>query len=341
MQGHVLEISFLTTLLSLILLRPYAIKFKLLDFPTDRKNHYGQIPFIGGVCIYLGFMISQIYLNEFDKTSTGIVVTATLILILGIWDDLVNLRAKVKLALQVLIVCLMIYFTDLKLQSFGFLFSLSYPIELGWFSIPITIIAVVGLTNAFNMIDGIDGLAGSLVLVAILGMFFSNMFNESFIITNILLSIAAALFPFLIFNIASYPKLKVFLGDGGSLFLGYLVAWALIYSAENISNFAPSFALWCVLIPLFDFFCVVIIRIIEKRSLIEADRDHIHHLLEILGLSKKITMIAIIFSALVMLIFGLYIEKYYPTWSFTLFFLVFSIYLFIRIFIRLKLNRKN
>ena len=194
------------------------------------------------------------------------------------------------------------------------------------------------------MIDGIDGLAGSLVLVAILGMFFSNMFNESFIITNILLSIAAALFPFLIFNIASYPKLKVFLGDGGSLFLGYLVAWALIYSAENISNFAPSFALWCVLIPLFDFFCVVIIRIIEKRSLIEADRDHIHHLLEILGLSKKITMIAIIFSALVMLIFGLYIEKYYPTWSFTLFFFhftVFSIYyLFIRIFIRLKLNQK-
>ena len=110
-------------MLSLILLRPYAIKFKLLDLPTDRKNHYGQIPFIGGVCIYLGFMISQIYLNEFDKTSTGIVVTATLILILGIWDDLVNLRAKVKLALQVLIVCLMIYFTDLKLQSFGFLFS--------------------------------------------------------------------------------------------------------------------------------------------------------------------------------------------------------------------------
>lgn len=336
MQGFVIGISFVTTLLSIFLLRPLAIKFKLVDYPTDRKNHYGQIPFIGGMCVFIGFFMSQVYLNEFDKISTGIIITAFLMLIIGIWDDFVNLRAKIKLVLQVTTVGFMIYIADLKLESFGFLFGVSSPIELGLLSIPFTIIAVVGLTNAFNMIDGIDGLAGSLVLVAIIGMFFSNMYNEGATITNILLSIGSALFPFLMFNIASNQKLKIFLGDGGSLFLGYLVSLSLIYSAENISNFTPSFALWCVLVPLFDFFSVVIIRIIEKRSLIQADRDHIHHLLEILGFSKKLTMILIIFSALLMLLFGFIIEKNYPVLSFPIFMIFFLIYLIIRVFLRSK-----
>lgn len=338
MFNTVFEISFVVTLFSLIFLRPLAIKLKLVDIPTDRKNHRGQVPSIGGICIFIGLLSSQIYENQFDKVSLTILLTAGLILILGIWDDFLNLTAKIKLNVQILVVIITIYFADLKLESFGSLFGMSYPLDLGMFSVPITIIAVIGLTNAFNMIDGIDGLAGGLVLTAFFGMFFYNILSADFLFTNILLAIVAGIIPFLALNISTHSKFKVFLGDGGSLFLGYIVSWALIYSAENNNNFSPTFALWCVTIPLFDFMGVVIIRLLEKRSVISADRHHIHHFLESLGLPRKISMVIIISLSLFTLLLGFVLEKYFPSISFSIFIILFLLYLFSRLLLKFKVQ---
>ena len=143
---------------------------------------------------------------------------------------------------------------------------------------------------------------------------------------------------FIIFNIAPNPKFKIFLGDGGSLFLGYLISWSLIYNAENINNFTPSFALWCVAIPLFDFFTVIILRIVKKYSIVIARKDHIHHFLENLGFSKKIIFLATVSSGMAFLLIGIFLEINLPSLSFSVFLTLFLFYLFIRIY---YISKKN
>lgn len=210
--------AFLTCLISLVIIRPFAIKYNLVDYPTERKNHIGNIPFIGGICIFLGLSISYLGFVEFDKFSSVLLITALLILSHGVWDDFVNLKAQTKIIFQLSISAIMIYATDVKLESFGDLFGVSYPLQLGIFSIPITIIAVIALTNAINMIDGLDGLASAIVLIAITGLLYFNLSSGISSLTSILLATASAILPFMIFNILPYRKFKVFLGDGGSLF---------------------------------------------------------------------------------------------------------------------------
>tara|TARA_B100001057_G_scaffold413099_1_gene429572 strand:- start:3198 stop:4208 length:1011 start_codon:yes stop_codon:yes gene_type:complete len=325
-------IAFLTSLISLIILRPIAIKFNLVDYPNERKNHIGNIPLVGGPCVFLGIMTSYMFFNEYDKFSSVLLITASLILIMGIWDDFVNLKAKTKMVFQIFPSVIIIYVTDVKIESFGYLFGVSYPLELGLLSIPITIIAVIALTNAINMIDGLDGLAAGIVFLATTGLICFNLTQEFSQFTSILLAVASALLPFIIFNIAPYPKTKVFLGDGGSLLLGYIISWALIYSAENINTFTPSFVLWCVAIPLFDLVAVIILRIVNKHSLMIARKDHIHHFLENLGISKKLILLLIISSGLALLLIGRLVENNFPALSFPLFLTLFLFYLIMRIY---------
>ena len=321
-----------SSFISLILLRPLSIKFNLVDYPDKRKNHTGEIPLIGGICVFLGLIVSYLFFIVFDKFSNVLLITALLILIHGVLDDFRNLKALTKIAFQICVLVIMIYITDVKLESLGDLFGVSYTLQLGILSIPITIIAVIALTNAINMMDGLDGLAAGIILIAIIGMISFNLTLEFSPFTSILLAVASALLPFIIFNIAPYPKTKVFLGDGGSLFLGYIISWALIYSAENINNFTPSFALWCVAIPLFDFVSVIILRTVNKHSLMIARKDHIHHFLESLGVSKKLILLLIISSGLVLLLIGWLIENNFPALSFQLFLTLFMFYLIIRIY---------
>lgn len=322
--------AFLVSLSTLILLRPMAVKFDLVDYPNKRKNHNGKIPLIGGVSVFLGMIVSYLFFIDFDKFSNVLLITASLILIHGVYDDYIDLKARNKIVFQALISLIMIYVTDVKIETFGDLFGFSFPFHLGIFSTPITIIAIIGLTNAINMLDGLDGLAAGIVLIAISGLIFFNQTLEFSSITYILVVIAAALLPFIIFNMAPYSKIKVFLGDGGSLFLGYIISWALIYNAENINSFNPSFALWCVAVPLFDFLATIILRIVKKQSIICANRDHIHHILENLGFSKILSTLLIISFGLVNLVIGIFLEKKFPSLSFTFFLILFLFYLFIK-----------
>ena len=207
--------AFLTSLISLIILRPVAIKFNLVDYPTERKNHIGNIPFVGGICVFLGILISYLFFIDYSKFSSVLLITASLILIHGVWDDFKNLKVQTKIAIQVLVSLIMIYVTEVKLESFGDLFGVSYPLQLGVLSIPITVIAVIALTNAINMIDGLDGLASGIILLGIIGIICFNLPLEFSPFTGILLAAASALLPFIFFNVAPYTKVKVFLGDGG------------------------------------------------------------------------------------------------------------------------------
>lgn len=260
------------------------------------------------------------------------------ILILGIFDDFLNLKAKTKLIMQIIIVGLAVYYSGIKIENLGNLFGIYYTFEFGYFSIPFTILAVVGFTNAINMIDGTDGQAAILSIIAIIGTFLFNLNENGPYIFNFLLAILGGLTSFLIFNTTSNNKFKTFLGDGGSLFLGFVIAMVLIYCSQNIKIFSSSFALWCVLIPVFDFFCVLVLRKIEKRSLVVASRDHIHHLFESFNLSKTFTLLLVSVIGGGSVLLGYYIENNYSSISFAFYTILFIIYLFIRIKKRVRNN---
>ena len=325
-------ISFIVTAVSLLLLRPISPNLKLIDYPNDRKKHEGNIPLIGGICIFIGVLISQMYLSKANATINMVIISSLLILILGICDDIINLKAKRKLYFQIIIVTGTIYFTEIEIKTLGYLFFSSYSLELGILSIPFTIIAIVGLMNAFNMIDGVDGQTGSLVLVAIMGLFFLNFDILGHEFYNIILSIFAGLIPFLIFNVLLKKNLKVFLGDGGSLFLGFIIAINLIYSSQNSNIITPRFTLWCVAVPLFDFFCVVFLRKIKKRPLLKASTDHIHHFIASFGLPNKYVFLVTTLIGIVMLMLGYFLETNFPFISFFIYIILFLAYCSLRYF---------
>lgn len=326
----------MVTFISLIILRPVSLKINLIDYPNNRKKHAGNIPLIGGISIFIGVLASQIYLFQFNLISNLMLFASLLILLLGIYDDIHNLKARTKLYLQLTIVTIFVFLTQIQIDSLGNLFELSNSLDLGVLSIPFTIIAVVGLINAFNMIDGIDGQAAILATLAIFGIFFSNLDLIGLNFYNIILALFGGLIPFLIFNINSSNKIKVFLGDGGSLFIGFIIAMSLIYSSQNANVITPRFALWCVSIPLYDFFGVIVLRKIEKRSLFLANRDHIHHFLHSFGLSKTVVLLSISFAGISMLILGYFLENNCSSFSFLIFIILFLIYLIIRITFRAK-----
>ena len=338
---NVIIIGILSTLISIIIIRPIAIILKLIDYPDDRKQHKGEIPLIGGICIFFGVIVYLLYLPEENFTINIILIFTLFVLILGVYDDLKNLKPKIKLFIQLFLVIMTVYLSEIKIESLGYLLGLPFPQDLGLLSIPFTIISIMGLMNAFNMIDGLDGQAGLTSFLALIGIFIFGLDEADNYLYKILLIILSGLIVFLIFNFSSNKKMKIFLGDGGSLFLGFLISFSLIYCTQILNIFSPSFALWCVAVPLFDFFSVVILRKTKKQNLIQANRDHIHHFLETFNFPKTFISFLTFAFGLVSLSLGYYLEINFPSLSFWIFILLFLFYLSIRLYYEQKVKNKK
>lgn len=329
-------ISFFLTFLSLFLIRPISLKYNLVDIPNSRKKHIGNIPLIGGICVFIGTIITHLYLNQSNSVLIGLLITSFLILTLGVIDDLKNIKAKRKLFWQIIIIVITVYTTDIKVENLGYLLTSSHSINLGILSLPFTVLAIVGLINAINMIDGLDGQAIILVIIAIVGLFSQNLLSVDPSFFIFLLIILGGLTAVLILNINKNHKIKIFLGDGGSLFLGFTISFALIFCSQNLKIASPSFSLWCVTLPVFDMLTVIIIRKIENRSLISANRDHIHHWLENYGISKAYILILLSTIGILCLFIGYYLEKHFTFLSFWAFITLFLGYLYLRIHFKIK-----
>lgn len=338
---HFIALGFLSTFISILLFRPLATKIKLIDIPDARKQHKGEIPLIGGISLYTGILIFLIFFDDVNSSIEIILISSFFILILGIYDDFKNLRPKLKLFIQLFLVAISIYLSGLKIESLGFFYGFTYQIDLGLLAIPFSIISVVGLMNSFNMIDGLDGQAGLVSIIAIIGILTFGLDKVDYNLYKILLICFAGLIAFLIFNLTSNNKMKIFLGDGGSLFLGFLISFLLIYCSQILKLFSPSFALWCVSIPLFDFFSVVILRKIKNQKILISNRDHIHNFLEIFNYPKKLITFFTSIIGLGLLFLGYYLEVNFPSLSFWLFLIMFKFYLLIRLYYEQKVKIKN
>mgnify|MGYP006107251291 CR=1 FL=1 len=312
------------------ILRGYAKNKKILiDIPDrSRKFHKRPTPLTGGLGIYIALLISgKIYmdfndLNGYLPEFTYHLMLSSIILVGAfLVDDIKGLKASSRLLIQILLSLYIIFTTDISLNNLGDLFGFG-NIYLGIFSIPFTVFCVVGIMNAFNMIDGVNGLCSGYSMTSLLLIgFFSGLIYDSLMIMFI-----GSIVGFLFFNLSFFGnKRAVFLGDHGSNLLGFWVAWSAIYCSQNeLYSIEPITIIWFVAIPLLDCVGLIYARTRQKISWASPGRDHIHHKL-MNKFSSEGTLIIIISIALLSGLFAIYLEKNYSTWVSTLLFLVYSL----------------
>ncbi|USD65102.1 UDP-N-acetylglucosamine--undecaprenyl-phosphate N-acetylglucosaminephosphotransferase [Vibrio sp. SCSIO 43136] len=285
-----------------------ALKVGLVDKPNERKLHDGHIPLIGGLAVTTTLITILLFdLNQIEH-STWFVAAIGSLAILGLMDDKFDLSAKLRLVVQAALTLSMVYFTGLSLTSFGDIVGVG-EISLGWFGVAITVIAVIGSINAFNMVDGIDGLLGGLSIVTLASMSFLLALANQIDMALFCVVIICALIPYMARNMGLL-KGKVFMGDAGSMVIGFIVVWFLIQLSQpgQMEAMRPVTALWLIGVPLTDMAAIMIRRVKHGQSPFMPDREHLHHICQRIGLSNRQTLVLICGIALCYASFGIYGE---------------------------------
>ncbi len=284
-------IALAVTLFAIFSMRPWARKVGLVDRPDTRKQHSGRVPLVGGICFFIGMLVGLSYLGYLDRFVMSLLVGSALIVAVGVADDVVNLSVRTRLFTESAIVGLVILSTGYYIDHLGGLLPGS-DFRLGIWGIPLTIFAVIGLINAFNMLDGIDGLATSVAMVCIASVLLYDRAGWALVGVMFMLQILfAALIPYILVNLGWPDGRKIFMGDAGSTVIGFLLGWSLIYlSHSRVGRLAPVDVLWCVALPVLDTLAVMYRRMRLGRSPFSADRQHLHHLLIDGGFSRGATL---------------------------------------------------
>lgn len=317
------------SLFAILLLRPLAPTFSLLDIPKGRKQHSGAVPLIGGLAIYLTLLLVLVNHISSDVMLGYYLACAAVIVVLGAFDDALDLSVKLRLAVQLIVGLAMIYSLDLHISNLGNIFGFG-TVDLGIFGIPFTLLAVIAAINAFNMTDGIDGLAGLLSVVsfgsiAVFMLLWGQA--EQALLPQVFI---AALLPYLAFNLGWIKDKKIFMGDAGSMLIGLSVIWLLLISTQSeTASFRPVTALWLIAIPIMDMVAIMLRRILKGQSPFLADREHLHHISLRLGLNSRESLLLITALAWVFACIGI-IGEYLlvpEVAMLILFFLVFALYI--------------
>ncbi len=295
--------SFFSFLLLLIIFRSYASKFQLIDKPNYRKQHQGEIPLVGGLIIYFNIFIYSFFFDISFYMNT-ILLTSIILVLLGALDDAIEIGVVFRLITQ-LICCLIVIGSGLVINNIGnYMFMPN--IQIGILSVVFTVFCVIGLTNSFNFIDGVDGLCASLALISVLSVIIISFLNKTVLFLedfNFLILFSLTIFIFIIFNMTEY--FKIFLGDSGSMFLGFIVAWILILTSQSENQIIhPVLTIWCVTLPVFDITSVVIRRMLRRINPFKPDRRHVHHILIEMGYDKYSTTTIIVILSIVLNSFG-------------------------------------
>lgn len=276
---------------------PFVIAFSkkegLVDLPNERKIHKIPVSRLGGIAIWASTMLTFLFLvllsyYPYGSLVSGILLGGSLIFLLGLVDDVYNLDAKFKLVVQILITTV-VYLLGVKVDMTAFGHHIGLACNLGFLSYPITLLWIVGISNAVNFIDGVDGLAGSVITVnaitlAIVALAMRPPNSISALIAFIL---AGSMLAFLTFN---FNPAKIFMGDSGALFSGFLLASLSITGVMKGATFAVLLPFVILAVPIMDITYSSLRRIFKGKSPFVADAEHIHHKLLKAGFSQKITV---------------------------------------------------
>jgi UDP-GlcNAc:undecaprenyl-phosphate/decaprenyl-phosphate GlcNAc-1-phosphate transferase len=289
-------VAFLMSTASVPLILGFAHRRKLYDSVDERKIHFGNIPRLGGIGILVSFILSLFIVTVITGKGiqTGgrfwaIILCILCVHLLGLVDDFRNLRARYKFFVE-LAGATLLAFVGFRFQTIVLPFGIG-KFDFGAFSIPLTIIWIIGITNAVNLIDGMDGLAGgvSAISVAIYGLFFMLRADPGAALACF--ALLGAVLGFLVFNL---PPAKIFMGDSGALFLGFTLAvLPLIGPASGVVEISFISATTILLIPILDTFSAIIRRMRNRVSVFVPDKSHLHHKLLSLGLSVRSALLVI------------------------------------------------
>ncbi|WP_259366758.1 UDP-N-acetylglucosamine--undecaprenyl-phosphate N-acetylglucosaminephosphotransferase [Colwellia sp. BRX8-7] len=286
--------------------KPVAIEVGLVDKPSERKLHAGHIPLIGGISIFIAvLMASLLWLPNTLELRMYLIASAMMVFI-GAVDDKFDLKVRIRIIGQLIVASLMIYGVGGYISNLGNLFGLG-DVTLGPVGIIFTYVGIIVVINAFNMVDGIDGLIGSLSIntFASIAILFIMSGQNDYVSYPLIL--ATATIPYLIFNLGLASKArKIFMGDAGSMFIGLSVIWLLTMGTQNENaSFRPVTALWICAVPLMDMLAIVVRRYKNGKSPFKPDRDHLHHILQRVGYSSRQTLVVISTFAVAMSVIGL------------------------------------
>jgi len=292
--------------LVLTLIAP-ARRLGLVDHPGGRKAHEQLTPLVGGLAIFLAFLITNALAGIIPGNSFSLMAALVLTMAIGVADDAHEIGHRSKFFAQIAAALIIVSGTEVHMTHFGDLFGFG-DIHLGKWTVLVTVVSIIGMMNAINMIDGVDGLAGSVVLPPLLVYAALAASHGDGQVAFEILVLAGATAGFLFFNLRA-PWRKhalVFMGDTGSLLLGLLLAWYSIKLAGNaMSEISPILAVWLLGVPLIDMGSVMLLRISQHKSPFHADRQHMHHVLLDAGYSAEQVVAIMAASSLAFGLLGL------------------------------------
>lgn len=293
---------FLLTLTISIIMVPLVIKFAKLigavDKPDQRKIHKGIMPRTGGLAIYIAFLIGFIFISFFTHLSISIIIGATLIVITGLIDDKYQIKPWQKLLGQ--FAATIIILSDGLFIKFLTVPFLEQSIQISyWIAIPLSFLWIIGVTNSVNLIDGLDGLASGVSIIAAGAIFVMSIIMNDIQVSLLSIALIGATLGFLFFN---FHPAKIFMGDTGSLLLGFLLSVLSIIGFKQVTMVTLIIPMVILAIPIADTAIAIIRRKINKQRIMDADKNHLHHRLLASGFSQRQ---AVLFIYSLSILFGI------------------------------------
>ncbi|MEN9704837.1 MAG: hypothetical protein RLZZ393_716 [Pseudomonadota bacterium] len=284
-------IAFVVSILLLVVVRPLAVRLGFVDRPGGRKNHDGIVPVYGGLSKFSGVMVASWAYGPFGAHGHVLLFASAFVVLLGLFDDRLDIPPRLRFIAQGCAAAALMYGTRFTLPDLGHLFGTAHgPVPLDVLSLPFTLLACVALINAFNMLDGLDGLAAGVALAAFLGVAGMGLLRPAPVSLLIACCMVGALAAFLLFNMPERfnRAVRVFMGDAGSTLLGFVLAGVgLTLVQTDRADVPPVLVLWLMPLPIFELFDSTWRRLRAGHSITAADAGHFHHRLTRAGYSVR------------------------------------------------------
>jgi UDP-GlcNAc:undecaprenyl-phosphate GlcNAc-1-phosphate transferase len=314
-----LFLSMFITIALIPILRMAAKKMNIVDIPNERKVHDAPMPKAGGIAIAFGALVPIFFLGQMNKFMWSVVIGAWIVVLFGFYDDIKKLGFKAKFSGQIIAALIVIFYGGLKITSLGALLPEDCSLPM-FISVPLTLIAIVGVTNAINLSDGLDGLAGGIMLLSFICIGYLAYRCEHVFIALMSAAMVGGIFGFLRYN--TFPA-TLFMGDSGSQLIGFLGITLSLGLTQDHTPLSPMLPLLLLGLPVLDTLTVMIERIRNGKSPFTADKNHLHHKLMGLGLYHTEAVFLIYVMQTILVTFA-FMFRFYSEWLLLFFYVIFS-----------------
>ena len=313
------------------IMKPISRRIGLVDKPDARKRHEHAVPLIGGLAIYCTLLIIGLAFAWEGHGARSYLIAAGFITIIGVLDDRLDLSVRLRILSSFAATGVTMYFGGAIFTNLGNLLGFGDIVMPLYIAVPFTLIACLGVINSMNMIDGLDGLSSGIAIMAYSSILITLDFSPHMLL--LLFTLMGATLAFILFNLqVSVRMQKVFMGDAGSMLIGFSLIIILCYATQTTAAGSPRFdpvsGLYFIGLPLIDMVSTVLRRVQKGKNPFKADRTHAHHILLDLGLSPKRALFTLLFVAGLINVMGIVLHYLdIPTWlQFGLFLLLFTFY---------------